>query len=62
MASMDNRLGGSRSAAVPAVIVGLCLLAGLAIGGYFDESGPFSPTSTPVKRIRVVSTFEFELR
>jgi hypothetical protein len=27
-----------------------------------DESGPFSPTSTPVKRIRVVSTFEFELR
>lgn len=27
-----------------------------------DESGPFSPTSTPVKKIRVVSTFEFELR
>ena len=27
-----------------------------------DESAPFSPTSTPVKRIRVVSTFEFELR
>jgi uncharacterized protein len=27
-----------------------------------DESGPFSPTSTPVKRIRVVSTFEFDLR
>lgn len=27
-----------------------------------DESGPFSPTSTPIKRIRVVSTFEFELR
>jgi len=26
-----------------------------------DESSPFSPTSTPVKRIRVVSTFEFEL-
>jgi len=26
-----------------------------------DESGPFSPTSTPVKRIRVVSTFEFDL-
>ena len=26
-----------------------------------DESGPFSPTSTPVKRIRVVSTFEFAL-
>ena len=26
-----------------------------------DESAPFSPTSTPVKRIRVVSTFEFEL-
>ena len=49
MASMDNRSGGSRSAAVPAVIVGLCLLAGLAIGGYFVESGPFS-------------TFEFELR
>ncbi|HEX7786152.1 MAG TPA: SIMPL domain-containing protein [Methylomirabilota bacterium] len=27
-----------------------------------DESAPFSPTSTPVKRIRVVSTFQFELR
>jgi hypothetical protein len=27
-----------------------------------DESAPFSPTSSPVKRIRVVSTFEFELR
>jgi uncharacterized protein len=27
-----------------------------------DESAPFSPTSTPVKRTRVVSTFEFELR
>jgi len=27
-----------------------------------DESGPWSPTSTPTKRIRVVSTFEFELR
>jgi hypothetical protein len=27
-----------------------------------DESAPFSPTSTPVKRIRVVSTFEFELK
>jgi len=27
-----------------------------------DESAPFSPTSTPTKRIRVVSTFEFELR
>ena len=27
-----------------------------------DESGPFSPTSTPVKKIRVVSTLEFELR
>ena len=27
-----------------------------------DESGSWSPTSTPVKRIRVVSTFEFELR
>ena len=27
-----------------------------------DESGSFSPTSTPVKKIRVVSTFEFELR
>jgi hypothetical protein len=26
-----------------------------------DESAPFSPTSTPVKRIRVVCTFEFEL-
>jgi hypothetical protein len=27
-----------------------------------DESGPFSPTSTPIKRIRVVSTFEFDLQ
>ena len=27
-----------------------------------DESSPYSPTSTPVKKIRVVSTFEFELR
>lgn len=27
-----------------------------------DESGPFSPTSSVVKRIRVVSTFEFDLR
>ena len=27
-----------------------------------DESGPYSPTSTPVKKIRVVSTFEFELK
>ena len=27
-----------------------------------DESGPYSPTSAPVKKIRVVSTFEFELR
>jgi uncharacterized protein len=27
-----------------------------------DESGPYSPTSTPVKKIRVVSTFEFELQ
>ncbi len=27
-----------------------------------DESGPDSPTSTPMKKIRVVSTFEFELR
>jgi hypothetical protein len=26
-----------------------------------DESGPFSPTSTVLKRIRVVSTFEFAL-
>jgi hypothetical protein len=26
-----------------------------------DESSGFSPTSTPVKRIRVVSTFEFEI-
>jgi hypothetical protein len=26
-----------------------------------DESAPFSPTSSPVKRIRVVSTFEFDL-
>lgn len=27
-----------------------------------DESAPFSPTSTPMKRIRVVSTFEFQLQ
>jgi len=27
-----------------------------------DESAPYSPTSTPLKKIRVVSTFEFELR
>jgi len=27
-----------------------------------DESGPYSSTSTPVKKIRVVSTFEFELK
>ena len=27
-----------------------------------DESGPYSLTSAPVKKIRVVSTFEFELR
>jgi hypothetical protein len=27
-----------------------------------DESAPYSPTSTPRKKIRVVSTFEFELR
>jgi hypothetical protein len=27
-----------------------------------DESAPYSPTSTPVKKIRVVSTFEFELQ
>ena len=27
-----------------------------------DESGPFSPTSTLIKRIRVVSTFEFDLQ
>lgn len=27
-----------------------------------DESTPFSATSTPVKKIRVVSTFEFELQ
>ena len=27
-----------------------------------DESAPYSPTSTPKKKIRVVSTFEFELR
>jgi hypothetical protein len=26
-----------------------------------DESGPYSPTSSPVKKIRVVSTFEFDL-
>jgi hypothetical protein len=27
-----------------------------------DESAPYSPTSTPLKKIRVVSTFEFELQ
>jgi hypothetical protein len=27
-----------------------------------DESSPYSPTSTPSKKIRVVSTFEFDLR
>jgi hypothetical protein len=27
-----------------------------------DESGGYSPTSTPSKKIRVVSTFEFELK
>ncbi|MGD9975705.1 MAG: SIMPL domain-containing protein [Desulfatirhabdiaceae bacterium] len=27
-----------------------------------DESAPYSPTSTPGKKIRVVSTFEFELK
>lgn len=27
-----------------------------------DESNPYSPTSTPMKKIRVVSTFEFELK
>ena len=27
-----------------------------------DESAPYSQTSTPTKKIRVVSTFEFELR
>jgi uncharacterized protein len=27
-----------------------------------DESAPYSPTSTPLKKIRVVSTFEFELK
>ena len=27
-----------------------------------DESAPYSPTSTPSKKIRVVSTFEFELQ
>jgi len=27
-----------------------------------DESAPYSQTSTPVKKIRVVSTFEFELK
>jgi len=27
-----------------------------------DESAPYSPTSTPEKKIRVVSTFEFDLR
>ena len=34
MASSENR-----SAVVPAVIVGLCLVAGLAIGGYFVGKG-----------------------
>ena len=39
MAAMDNRLGENRSAVVPAVIVGLCLVVGLAIGGYFVGKG-----------------------
>ena len=39
MASMNNRLGESRSAVVPAVIVGLCLLLGLAVAGYFVGKG-----------------------
>src|SRR5258706_13707078 len=34
MASIENR-----SAVVPAVIVGLCLVVGLAIGGYFVGNG-----------------------
>ena len=34
MAAIENR-----SAVVPAVIVGLCLVVGLAIGGYFVGKG-----------------------
>ncbi len=53
-ADSGARVGGIRSANQGSIqIFGLD-------GG--DESAPFSPTSTPVKRIRVVSTFEFELR
>ena len=39
MAAMSNRLGDNRSAVLPAVIVGLCLVVGLAIGGYFIGKG-----------------------
>lgn len=53
-ADAGARVGGIRSANQGSIqIFGLD-------GG--DESAPFSPTSTPVKRIRVVSTFEFELQ
>jgi hypothetical protein len=53
-ADSGARVGGIRSANQGSIqIFGLD-------GG--DESAPFSPTSTPVKRIRVVSTFEFELQ
>jgi hypothetical protein len=39
MASMDNQSGDNRSAVLPAVIVGLCLVLGLALGGYFVGKG-----------------------
>lgn len=39
MASMDDRSGDNRSAVLPAVIVGLCLVLGLALGGYFVGKG-----------------------
>ena len=39
MASIENRSGGNRSAVLPAVIVGLCLVVGLELGGYFVGKG-----------------------
>ena len=39
MASMDDQSGDNRSAVLPAVIVGLCLVLGLALGGYFVGKG-----------------------
>jgi len=53
-ADSGAQVGGIRSANQ-----GMIQIFGLDGG---DESGPFSPTSTPVKKIRVVSTFEFDLK